>query len=170
MGIWDQLNTRTLFGSEKATAQEVNRQEKDIHLQEKNRSLLADVNLINKALMRDGGPIPASLVIRELVSDDSGVKFTLDFVEAGEVWQLYGFSIAAMTGRSGSCLHEVFIGDRNTSLTSEILDVDAGSSQLPLQELQFGGGMYIDSNAYVIYECTGTFTDSTMRFISVRVR
>ena len=139
MGIWDQLNTRTLFGSEKATAQQVNRQEKDIHLQENNRSLLADVNLINKALMRDGGPIPGSLVIRQVVSDDSGVKFTLDFVEEGEVWQLYGFAIAAMSGRSGSCLHEIFIADRNTSLSCEIIDVDANSSQVPLQENNLDG-------------------------------
>lgn len=170
MGIWDQLNTRTLFGSNKATATQVNTQEKDIHIEENNRALLADVNLINKALMRDGGPIPGTLVIRQIVSDDSGVKFNLDFVEAGEVWLLYGFSVAAMTSRSGSCAHEVYVADRNTSLVCEIIDAAASSSQFPMLENNWMGPMYIDVNAYLAYEVTGDYSDSTLQFISVRVR
>ena len=101
MGIWEQLNTRTLFGSAKATATQVNQQEKDIHLQENNRSLLADVNLINKALMRDGRAIPGTSKVVAITSDDSGAKFLVDKPNPGEVWDLFGFGIIDMTGRSG---------------------------------------------------------------------
>ena len=170
MGIWDQLTTRTLFGSARATAAQVNSQEKDIHLEEKNRALLADVNLINTSLMRsDAAPIPNTLTVEQIVSNDSGTGFNNDFVQAGEVWQVYGFAIAAMTGRSGAVVHEVYIVDKTNERAVEIIDVSASSSQLPLLEAQYSP-IYIDENAFIRYEATGTFTDSTLYFICVRVR
>ena len=91
MGIWDQLNTRTLFGSNKATAEEVNTQEKDIHIEENNRALLADTVLINKALMRDGGVIPGSGEVKTYTqADDSDYQFIIP--PDGETWMIQGIS------------------------------------------------------------------------------
>ena len=92
MGIWDQLNTRTLFGSAKVTPSQMNAQEKDIHLEEKNRALLADVNLINKAVMRDGSPIPNTCAIKTVtLSDDS--RTSLFEPEAGSVYTVQSITV-----------------------------------------------------------------------------
>ncbi len=166
--IFSNLNPKTL-GDVSAT--EINRTTRDVHIERKNLDALKTTVLVNKATFReDGGPIPGTLVIRQVVSNDSGAKFNLDFVEAGEVWILYGFSVADMSGRSGSCTHEVFVADRNNSLTCEIIDYSASSSVFPMHENNWMGPLYVDANAYIAYQVTGTFTDSTMQFISVRVR
>lgn len=87
MGIWDELNTRTLFGNAQATAAEINRPTKDIHIEKKNRALMADTVLINKAAFRDGGPIPGTSIIETTtVTDDD--RYTLFQPEAGSVYRL----------------------------------------------------------------------------------
>ena len=172
MGIWDQLNTRTLFGSEKATAQQVNRQEKDIHLEEKNRSLLADVNLINKALMRDGSPIPATGKVEKIQSSDSGTKTPGFNPNPGEVWELFGFGIIDMAGRSGSVTHDVMLYD-GTNYSYIALEA-ASSNSFPIGQGSTGGTTYpfaiVDENLTVVYTATGTFTTSDLTFTAVRTR
>lgn len=117
------------------------------------------------------GPIPATLFISAIVADTSGTKAgNLKVASAGEVWQVYGFCVGAMNGRSGSCTHEVFIRDTVNSLDCEIIDVSASSSQLPLHENNWMGPVYVDENTSIMYEVTGTFTDSTLQFVSARVR
>jgi len=166
--IWDNLNT-TKLGDD--PGQIINTQTRNIHLEKENKQLLSDVNLINQASFRtDSAAIPGTLVIRQVVSDDSGTKFAMDWINPGEVWQVYGFCISAMNGRSGSCNHEVFILDKVNSLRVEIIDVSASSSQLPLHENNWMGPVWMDENSRIDYECTGTFTDSTMQFVSIRVR
>jgi hypothetical protein len=75
-----------------------------------------------------------------------------------------------MTGRSGSCVHEVFLRDNTTSRKVELVDVSAGSSVFPLVEAGTSYPIFVDENIQVMYECTGTFTDSTLNFIAIRVR
>ena len=87
MGIWDQLNSRTLFGSTKATAAQVNSQEKDIHIEEKNRALLNDVNLINESLMRDGGVMPGTMVLDVVTESDNGT-YDVFIPTDGECWMI----------------------------------------------------------------------------------
>lgn len=88
MGIWDQLNTKTLFGEGQSTATEIDRQTKDIHIQRKNRELLSDTVLINDALFRsDAGPIPGTSIIETTtVTDDT--RTVLFTPEAGSVYRL----------------------------------------------------------------------------------
>ena len=167
MGIWDQLNTRTLFGSEKATAQQVNRQEKDIHLQENNRSLLADVNLINKALMRDGGQIPGTGKVEIIQASTSGEKTPGFNPNPGEVWEVYGFGIIDMAGRSGSVAHDVMLYDgTNYSWLAD----DSASSSSFLVTTGEQARAYVDENLTVVYTATGTFTTSNLSFTAIRVR
>ena len=116
------------------------------------------------------GPIPATFVIQQIVADTSGTKAgNLKVASAGEVWQLYGFCVASMTGRSGSVLHEVFLRDTTNSRDAEIIDVSASSSQLPFHETSLYP-VFVDENISVMYEATGTFTDSTLHFVAARVR
>jgi len=168
MGIWEQLNTRTLFGSEKATASQVNAQEKDIHLEEKNRALLADVNLINESLMRDGSHIPATGKVELIQASDSGTK-TLGFnPNPGEVWDLFGFGVIDMAGRSGACDHAVMLYDGTNY--SWIADRDAKSANSFAFEDDAYPFCSVDENLTVVYTCTGTFTTSNLTFTAVRVR
>jgi hypothetical protein len=111
----------------------------------------------------NSGPIPDTLAITQIVADTSGTKAgNIKIASAGEVWQL--------NGRSGSCTHEVFLRDTVNSRDCEIIDVSASSSQLPLHENNWMGPVYVDENISIMYEVTGTFTDSTLQFVAARVR
>tara|TARA_R100000808_G_C2150333_1_gene159063 strand:- start:2387 stop:2908 length:522 start_codon:yes stop_codon:yes gene_type:complete len=166
---WDQLNTKTL--EDGSSAADITLQTKDVHLQESNKEVLKDVVLVNEATMRqDAAAIPGTLVIRQVISSDSGTKYPLDWIQSGEVWQVYGFCITAVTGRSGSCTHEVYIFDKNNSLRCEIIDFAASSSVFPLHENNWMGPVWMDENSRIDYECTGTFDASTLQFVSIRIR
>ena len=131
------------------------------------------LNLVGQASNQQSasGPIPGTLVIQAILTDTSGSKSgNLKVAAAGEVWQLYGFCVSAMTSRSGSCTHEVFLRDTINSLDAEIIDVAASSSQLPLHENNWMGPLYVDENMSVMYEVTGTFDDATLQFVCARVR
>ena len=168
--FFEQLNTKTIADSPASTIQS---QSNPVHLERSNKELLSSIKLVNDATLRsDGGPIPGTLVIRQIVSDADGTKFTLNWVNPGEVWKVYGFCVATMTGRSGSVIHEVFIVDNGNNLLCEIIDVSASSSQLPLHEAGPGLGaeILVDENTSINYEASGTFTDSTLQFVTIRVR
>ena len=139
MGIWDQLNTRTLFGSAKATAEQVNTQEKDVHLEEKNRALLADVNLINKSLMRDGRVIPESGVLTDVTLTDNGWanRVVMMSPAQGEVMRYVAASALSNTTPSDSQSFYFFLIDRtidNSGSSSGVyLDsISSGNSNLAL--------------------------------------
>ncbi len=116
MGIWDQLNTRTLFGSAKATAAQVNTQEKDIHIEERNRALLADVNLINESLMRDGSPIPGTGQIVTTNVTDNTITSIFPDIEAGEVWAVNVIG-AQKNGGTGDVIYNLYVTDGTTQFS-----------------------------------------------------
>jgi len=107
MGIWDQLNSRTLFGSAKATASEVNAQTKDIHLEQDNRGVLLDSVLINDSLMRDGSPIPGTGVMKNVQLTDNArtISFTPN---AGEQWKLMAAGATANQAPSAGYVFTLF--------------------------------------------------------------
>mgnify|MGYP003138370827 CR=1 FL=1 len=111
MAIWDNLNTRTLFGSSKATAAQVNSQTKDIHLEPDNRGVLLDSVLINDSLMRDGSPIPGTGVMKnvQLTDNTRTIAFTPN---AGEQWELMAAGATANQAPSaGYVFSLVYTGD-----------------------------------------------------------
>lgn len=127
MGIWDQLNSRTLFGSDKATAQQVNRQEKDIHLEENNRALLADTVLINKSLMRDGSPIPGTGVMKnvQLTDNTRTISFTPN---PGEVWELMAAGVTANQAPSAGYVFTLVYTCDDQDGTERIIQVGESAS------------------------------------------
>tara|TARA_Y100000310_G_C20409653_1_gene681308 strand:- start:228 stop:770 length:543 start_codon:yes stop_codon:yes gene_type:complete len=114
------------------------------------------------------GPIPGSVSIQTIRASTSGTAVAGFNPAPGEVWQIGGFSITGMSGRSGSCTHQVFLTDGATDL--EIVDDAASANTLPLSDDYQSSPTYIDSNITVKYECTGTFTTSDLGFLCSRVR
>ena len=133
MSIWDNLNTRTLFGSAKATGTQVNTQEKDIHLEEKNRQLLNDINLINKSLMRaDGGIIPGSGEVKTYTqTNDSDYQFIIP--PDGEMWMIQG--ISSTVDASGANTAYLYLTSPGLTATADMVylsSLASSSANVPI--------------------------------------
>jgi hypothetical protein len=104
MGIWEQLNTKTLEDGSDAAV--INAQTKDIQLQESNKPELMDTVLVNQASLRDGRPIPGTQKIEAVtVTDDTRtVAFTPN---RGEVWSVMNITASRtnITSSSGVTLY-----------------------------------------------------------------
>ena len=151
MGIWDQLNTRTLFGSAKVTPSQMNAQEKDIHLEEKNRALLADVNLINKAVMRDGSPIPNTCAIKTVtLSDDS--RTSLFEPEAGSVYTVQSITVN-WTSKTGDAAIIVYAYDEAAGNITQLIwqnNTSTGSVTINLTaDSEYSWPIVVDENCYL---------------------
>jgi hypothetical protein len=170
--LYDPLNTKTIGGDLRLDVDTYENVQDNIHVEGVNRKLLELTDLIGRVTNNrsDSGPIPGTAVVEEIQVTTSGTKVVGFLPNAGEVYQLYAFCVADMTGRSGSCVHEVFLRDNTTSRKVELVDVSAGSSVFPLVEAGTSYPIFVDENIQVMYECTGTFTDSTLNFIAIRVR
>jgi hypothetical protein len=87
MGIWEQLNTKTLEDGSDAAV--INAQTKDIQLQESNKPELMDTIVVNQASMRsDGGIIPGTMSFKVLPFTDNGTQTVLEPAR-GEVWRIF---------------------------------------------------------------------------------
>jgi len=169
MGIWDQLNTRTLFGSEKATASQVNAQEKDIHLEEKNRALLADVNLINKALMRDGSTIPGTQKVVTVSSDTSEEYVDLIKPDPGEVWTLQSAHLSR-AGASGSSVTSFFFYDGTTRAQWFYLSGSSNDIILTSDDNWPMYPLYFSDTCWGLFQGTNGTTMGTMTIEAVFIR
>jgi hypothetical protein len=87
VGIWDQLNTKTI---KDVASADIQRQSNAIHLEENNRQALMDVALINKSQLRDGKPMPDQGKVVQTSGDSDRIQFQPN---AGEVWQFVGGDI-----------------------------------------------------------------------------
>ena len=98
MGIWDQLNTKTI---KDIASTDIQKQTNPIHLEEHNRAALEDTVLINKATQRDGAPIADSGTI---VTYNQATNDAQAIVRppAGEVWEIIGISLANTAALSGT--------------------------------------------------------------------
>ena len=172
MGIWDQLNTRTLFGSAKATAEEVNTQEKDIHLEVKNRALLADTVLINRSLMRDGLHIPGTGEIATAEATESGVRTVIKAPLPGEVWRVISMTIESVDGGSGSVTYDIYVYD---SVNGEIQAIAKRAVTSPPviinDEVEYPAGLQLDENTELQFSATRTsLSSAVIQVLMYRVR
>ena len=169
MGIWDQLNTKTI---EENAGTEIQVQSNPVHLQEQNRQELSDIKLINDATMRDGKAIPATgQVMQFTVSNDT--RTTVFTPSKGQVFEIYAMSITA-NGRSGTLSHNLFFQDvSELSTNSNVMkwhSESLTSSDAVLDDFEASRPMTFDSNLALQYQVTGTFTDSTLNLSVMRVR
>lgn len=88
----DQLNTQTLGNGSDATV--IKTVTDNIHLQNSNKDLLAVVDLVNRATMRDGNPIPGTgQVSTTLITDGDTGHYTIFQPPAGEIWEVCSISV-----------------------------------------------------------------------------
>lgn len=172
MGIWDQLNTRTLFGGSRVSSTQLNQQTKDIHIQKKNRELLSDAVLINEASMRDGLPIPGTGKITVTqVSDDS--RTTIMQPEVGESLQVMGLS-CDRNGGSGDVAYSIYLYD-DTSLLFWFYMESSDAGVLFSGDPNYPGfPFYLDNSLYLQATAVGTgggsFTTVDFEVATVNVR
>ena len=170
--LYDPYNTKTIGGDLRLDVSTYENVQDKIHVESVNRKLLELTDLIGRVTNNrsDSGPIPNTGIIEQIVATSSGARVGGFQPGAGEVYQLYGFTIASMVGRSGSVLHEINIKDVNNARQIKLIDVTASSSAFPLIESGTQLPIVIDENLQVMYEATGTFDYATMQFVAIRVR
>ena len=164
---WDQLNTKTL--EDGSSAQDINLQTKDVHLQESNKEILRDVVLVNQATMRlDGGPIAGSGVIKTATVTDN-TKTDLIRPVGGELYVLNSIS-ADVTNGSGTLTYTFFMTDGTNSIrwfyyqssgASPVFQADGDFPDMP---------MYFDENIAMQFTVSGTYDSVQMNGCFMRIR
>ena len=170
MGIWNQLNTKTIADN---PGTEIQVQSNPVHLQEQNRQDLSDIKLINDATMRSGQFIPNTGFIEEItLSDsDSGVKTVLVSCEKGEVKQVNLIG-GVRSGGSADVSYQMYLRqtgktDLNwfffrTSDSGILFTGDANYPDYPI---------FIDENVSLVVEATGTdYTSVIWQAHTFRIR
>jgi len=173
--ILEQWNTKTAGGSDKLEIADFELIQDNIHLMKNNYSALEIVDLIGRITNNrsSSGPIAGTVDVINFLATTSGSAVGKDedgfYSNPGEVWKIFGPSLS-VGGGSGSIQHELrLIRD---GATLEILDFSTtGGSLRPTTEEGFiGGEIYVSYPAYLVYEATGTFTNSGLALGVVRVR
>tara|TARA_R110000824_G_scaffold271680_1_gene460172 strand:- start:262 stop:816 length:555 start_codon:yes stop_codon:yes gene_type:complete len=123
--------------------------------------------------LSSSGPLPGTVDVITFSASSSGSAVAKDqtgfYTEPGGVYEIYAPSIS-VGGGSGSIQHELrLIRDGRTV---ELLDFSTtGGSLRPTTEEGFiGGAIYVSHPAYLVYEASGTFTNSTMALAIVNTR
>ena len=170
MGIWDQLNTKTI-GDNAGT--EIQVQSNPVHLQEQNRQDLTDIKLINDATLRSGQFIPGTGNIEEvtLTDGDSGVKTVLVSCEKGEVKQINLIG-GVRSGGSADVTYQMYLRQTGkTDLnwfffrTTDSGILFTGDSNYPDYPI------FIDENVSLLVEATGSdYTEVIYQAHTFRIR
>ena len=170
MGIWDQLNTKTIADN---AGTEIQVQSNPVHLQESNRQDLSDVKLINDATMRNGLFIPNTGQLEEIVlSDgDSGVKTVLVSCEKGEVKQVNLIG-GLRAGGSADVTYQMYLRQTGKTDLNWFYFKSDDSGVLFTGDSNYPDfPVYLDENVSLVVEATGTdYTSVTWSAHTFRVR
>lgn len=151
MGIWNQLNTKTIADN---PGTEIQVQSNPVHLQEQNRQDLSDIKLINDATMRDGSPIPGTATVVNVQYSDNAYV-TIKTPAKGEVFQILGMFLFTATGFTGA---NISILDNVTGNRCHIADVSSSGGDVFDQG--WGGPVYIDENVSLQIYPNGTLSST----------
>jgi hypothetical protein len=173
VGIWDQLNTKTIADN---ASTEIQVQSNPVHLQESNRAELQDIKLINDATMRNGSPIVGTMVMQETtVTDNTGTAMLT--CPKGQVLQVinYGYKI---TGLTGSGTFTAFMGPAGDEGVSEqggirILYYSSTSATPVINsdaDYRALSPLIIDENFQLGFTLGGSYTSATVRAFAIRIR
>jgi hypothetical protein len=173
VGIWNQLNTKTIADN---PATEIQTQSNPVHLQDGNRQELEDIKLINDATMRNGSPIVGTMVMQETtVTDNTGTPMLT--CPKGQVLQVLNYSYK-VTGGSGTLTFTAFLGPKGqegqpeqggirilyyqSAANTPVINSDADYRAL--------SPLVIDENFQLGFTLGGTYTSATIRAIAIRIR
>ena len=173
MGIWNQLNTKTIADN---AGTEIQVQSNPVHLQESNRQELEDIKLINDATMRNGSPIVGTMLMQEAtVTDNTGTAMLT--CPKGQVLQVINYGYKA-TGRSGTLTFTAFMGPKGDEGLSEqggirILYYQS-SADTPVinsdADYRALSPLVIDENHQLGFTISGSYTSVTVRAFAIRIR
>ena len=160
MGIWDQLNTKTIADN---AGTEIQVQSNPVHLQESNRAELQDIKLINDATMRNGGFIPGTSSIVRLDMTDN-VDYTVFTPAKGEVWALMGADASSFgTGQNGATLK---LSDGTTDMV-----IADSSSAGDMNDHSFRTGIFVGENTSIVFQPNNiSGGTATIKLYLMRVR
>tara|TARA_R110000824_G_C15188174_1_gene674457 strand:+ start:981 stop:1505 length:525 start_codon:yes stop_codon:yes gene_type:complete len=169
--IYKQLNTKTL---KSVTASDIQSLTDPTHIEFNNQFDFERYNLINKAVMRDGSPMPNTMkIVSTTVTDNTRtVAFT---VNKGEVYQLMTIG-ATVTNPSGANTYEFFMGGTNTAGAQTVIKwyyLSTSNNTEPVfqSDEDFPDmAMYFDETTDLQIKVGGTFDNATISVAMIRVR
>jgi len=166
--MYEQLNTFGPFDDGLATA--IDNVTQNMKVQGVNQDDMIALDIINKAIYRDGNPMPRTATIKIAQVTDSGVAVNVFTPAKGEVWCLQS-GTATVTGQSGNVVHELLWTDNTNSRSLIWYYMQSGNSiQIFSDDTNWLGDKYFDSNITLSYEATGTLTNSVLSILLFRVR
>tara|TARA_R110002020_G_scaffold85532_1_gene211029 strand:+ start:63 stop:587 length:525 start_codon:yes stop_codon:yes gene_type:complete len=169
--IYKQLNTKTL---KSVTASDIQSLTDPTHIEFNNQFDFERYNLINKAVMRDGSPMPNTMKIVSTTVTDNTLT-TAFSVNKGEVYQLMTVG-ATVTSPSGANTYEFFMTGTNTAGVSKpikwyYLSTSNNTEPVFQSDEDFPDmAMYFDENVTFQFKVGGSYTDATISVAMIRVR
>ncbi len=158
MGIWEQLNTKTISDF---PSNEIQKQSNPVHLQEQNRSNLEDIVLINRATMRNGSPMPDQGKIVQTSGDSDRIQFQPD---QGQVWLFVGGDWLSQSGGTSNINVELRDADGNVTF----LFNESTSGQVALSPALYGADLFITNTLYLYANITSGEGRLSTAFVRVR--
>lgn len=171
MGIWDQLNTKTIADN---PGTEIQTQSNPVHFQESNREDLEDIKLINESSLRsDNGIIPGTIAFKVADFTDNE-KHTVVAPAKGEVWRIL-IPIAKVTSGSLTTTptYQLWLKDTATSIEYRISYYSSSSSSpMPNEDLAWDGEAFVVGHGQELLAQVGTFSATNISFgvLAGRVR
>jgi len=173
MGIWNNLNTKTIKDKPSSDIQLVS---DPIHLQQSNRQILQDIVLVNEANQRNGLPIAGTGSIKAINITSSGAITTVFTPDYGEVYRVVMIG-GQKNGGSGAVIYEFYLYDGTTRLkwfyysSSDSGVLFTGDSNYTQDIYLTGPSTPNGTDGLVLQvEPTGTFDSVDFQVAVVRVR
>ena len=171
MGIWNQLNTKTIADN---PGTEIQVQSNPVHLQEQNRQDLSDIKLINDATLRsDNGLIPGTISLAIANFTDNGTE-TVVAPSKGEIWRIM-MPVAKVTAGSVSTTptYQLWIKDTATNVQFRVFYfASTSSSPIINEDASWDGEAYVIGEGQELLAQLGSFSATNIAFgaLAGRVR
>ena len=163
--IWDQLNSKKIGDN---AGEVIQAQSNPVHLEYNNKGTLEDINLVNRATMRDGLVIPQTGVINTIQVTDN-TRTTLFQPPEGEVHPVQSISVI-MAGGSGSRTQDIYFYD-GTNLSYWFYYSSTDSDVILTGDTNYPDfPVYIDNSMYFQIVTTGTYDSADWYIATFRVR
>lgn len=155
------------------TAKDIQQLTDPTFIQATNQDALITYNMLNKAMMRDGMPMPHTSKIVTGSVTGSSQNVTLFTPAAGEVWSIQGFAQNKVGTFSAAVTGYLILDDGNQTTTIDMVVRRISSSTAdPQEDSDFGTPVFVDQNMTVKYRAYSTgFGDSVEgQIYCIRVR
>jgi|TARA_R110000824_G_scaffold350126_1_gene537067 hypothetical protein len=149
--IYEQLNTFTL---KNVSAENIANITDPTHIEFENQFDLERYNLINKALYRDGQPMPQSGK-QAIYTQANDSDFQYIQPPKGEVWRIQAMSALNSVATTGNNSYFIYFTDTNGATTGNSVyygAVVSGSTNVPYETLfeKHGSPIILDHNSFIL--------------------